>query len=256
MPRRGRLVTHFDDLLAVVLLGALRRRRLLVAGAGGETVRQGALQVSFGGSVAPHAPAALGDDADRGRDPRPRALARRRAAARRCAGSRSKSTGSGCSNGRGLPVCPLGRLRASSTEAALAACRPGAGRRRPRQRRHRPARTGPDPVRRPRRRLQRHAARRPPGDPRPPLHQPARAAHLRPRLRPRPRPRHLRHPPRRHRPGEDPAHRPHHLLLLRLHRVYSVDGEERSYLSAGCPAPEGFPTATFPLLRASYGFVG
>ena len=52
-----------------------------------------------------------------------------------------------------------------------------------------------------------------PGDPRPPLHPPAGAADLRPRLRARPRPRHLRHPPRRHRPGEDPAHRPHHLLL-------------------------------------------
>ena len=43
---------------------------------------------------------------------------------------------------------------------------------------------------------------------------------------------------------------------LRLHRVYTVDGERRSYLSAGCPAPAGFSTATFPLLRASYGFVG
>ena len=43
---------------------------------------------------------------------------------------------------------------------------------------------------------------------------------------------------------------------LRLHRVFSVDGERRSYLSAGCPAPDGFPSATFPLLRASYAFVG
>ena len=52
-----------------------------------------------------------------------------------------------------------------------------------------------------------------PGDPRPPLHVPPGAAHLRPRLLDRPRPRHLRHPPRRHRPGEDAPHRPHHLLL-------------------------------------------
>jgi hypothetical protein len=43
---------------------------------------------------------------------------------------------------------------------------------------------------------------------------------------------------------------------LHLHRVYAVDGERRSYLSAGCPAPQGFPTATFPLVRAAYGFVG
>jgi hypothetical protein len=43
---------------------------------------------------------------------------------------------------------------------------------------------------------------------------------------------------------------------LRLHRLFTVDGERRSYLSAGCPAPTGFPSATFPLVRASYGFVG
>jgi hypothetical protein len=45
-------------------------------------------------------------------------------------------------------------------------------------------------------------------------------------------------------------------FALRLHRVFTVDGERRSYLSAGCPAPAGFPSATFPLVRASYGFVG
>ncbi len=43
-------------------------------------------------------------------------------------------------------------------------------------------------------------------------------------------------------------------LSLRLHRLYKADGQRRSYLSAGCPAPEGFPTATFPLVRASYRF--
>src|SRR4029077_10322334 len=43
---------------------------------------------------------------------------------------------------------------------------------------------------------------------------------------------------------------------LRLHRVFRVGGERRSYLSDGCPAPAGFGSATFPLLRASYGFVG
>lgn len=31
---------------------------------------------------------------------------------------------------------------------------------------------------------------------------------------------------------------------------------ERSYLSAGCPAPAGFPGAVFPLLRTSFSFAG
>jgi hypothetical protein len=43
---------------------------------------------------------------------------------------------------------------------------------------------------------------------------------------------------------------------LDLHREFTVAGVQRSYLSAGCPAPEGFPGATFPLVRASYSFVG
>jgi len=45
-------------------------------------------------------------------------------------------------------------------------------------------------------------------------------------------------------------------FALRLHRVYRVGGRRRSYLSAGCPAPPGFPGVTFPLLRASYRFDG
>lgn len=43
---------------------------------------------------------------------------------------------------------------------------------------------------------------------------------------------------------------------LHLHRTYEFGGQQRSYLSAGCPAPEGFPGATFPLVRASYSFDG
>lgn len=43
---------------------------------------------------------------------------------------------------------------------------------------------------------------------------------------------------------------------LRLRRNYEVAGERRSYLSAGCPAPAGFPGATFPLVRAAYSFDG
>lgn len=43
---------------------------------------------------------------------------------------------------------------------------------------------------------------------------------------------------------------------LRLRRTYRAGGKRHSYLSAGCPAPPGFPGATFPLVRASYRFDG
>jgi hypothetical protein len=43
---------------------------------------------------------------------------------------------------------------------------------------------------------------------------------------------------------------------LHLHRTYSAAGRRHSYLSAGCPAPAGFPGVTFPLVRASYRFDG
>jgi hypothetical protein len=43
---------------------------------------------------------------------------------------------------------------------------------------------------------------------------------------------------------------------LHLRRTYSFGGKRHSYLSAGCPAPAGFPGATFPLVRASYRFDG
>lgn len=45
-------------------------------------------------------------------------------------------------------------------------------------------------------------------------------------------------------------------LSLDLNRRYSYRGEARSYLSAGCPAPKGFPGAAFPFARASFGFKG
>jgi hypothetical protein len=49
-----------------------------------------------------------------------------------------------------------------------------------------------------------------------------------------------------------------HVTRFRLHlgRTYRAGGRLRSYLSAGCPAPPGFPGANFPLARASYDFVG
>jgi hypothetical protein len=43
---------------------------------------------------------------------------------------------------------------------------------------------------------------------------------------------------------------------MSLARNYSYRGKQMSYASAGCPAPEGFPGASFPLARASYDFVG
>jgi hypothetical protein len=45
-------------------------------------------------------------------------------------------------------------------------------------------------------------------------------------------------------------------IELTLHRVYSFKGKRRSYVEAGCPAPQGFPGASFPFAKASYGFVG
>jgi hypothetical protein len=43
-------------------------------------------------------------------------------------------------------------------------------------------------------------------------------------------------------------------IELTLSRRYSSGGERHSYLSAGCPAPQGFPGATFPFARTSFGF--
>jgi hypothetical protein len=45
-------------------------------------------------------------------------------------------------------------------------------------------------------------------------------------------------------------------LQLRLGRSFSVNGHERSYLSAGCPAPQGFPGASFAFAKASLAFAG
>jgi hypothetical protein len=43
-------------------------------------------------------------------------------------------------------------------------------------------------------------------------------------------------------------------ISLKLHRNYNFEGERHSYLSAGCPAPKGFPGAVFPFARASMSF--
>jgi len=43
-------------------------------------------------------------------------------------------------------------------------------------------------------------------------------------------------------------------MKLKIGRRFGVDGELRSYLSAACAAPEGFPGAVFPFARSSFSF--
>jgi hypothetical protein len=43
-------------------------------------------------------------------------------------------------------------------------------------------------------------------------------------------------------------------LEMRLGRRYSYRGHPQSFISAGCPAPEGFPSAVFPLARTTFAF--
>ena len=45
-------------------------------------------------------------------------------------------------------------------------------------------------------------------------------------------------------------------LQLTLGRSFSFHGQRRSYLSASCPAPKGFPGAVFPFAKASFAFAG
>jgi hypothetical protein len=45
-------------------------------------------------------------------------------------------------------------------------------------------------------------------------------------------------------------------IEMKLSRHYSYRGRQRSYLSAGCPAPKGVGSAVFPLIKASFGFAG
>jgi hypothetical protein len=45
-------------------------------------------------------------------------------------------------------------------------------------------------------------------------------------------------------------------LQLKLGGAFAAHGENRRFLTAGCPAPEGFPGAIFPLVRTSFAFAG
>jgi hypothetical protein len=43
---------------------------------------------------------------------------------------------------------------------------------------------------------------------------------------------------------------------MKLRRTYTYRGQRRSFVNAGCAAPEGFPGAVFPFARARFGFAG
>jgi hypothetical protein len=43
-------------------------------------------------------------------------------------------------------------------------------------------------------------------------------------------------------------------IQLKIGRRYSFGGQRRSYLSAACGAPAGFPGAVFPFARGSFRF--
>jgi hypothetical protein len=45
-------------------------------------------------------------------------------------------------------------------------------------------------------------------------------------------------------------------LSLDLGRNFTAAGSRRSFISAGCPAPKGFPGATFPFVHAAFSFGG
>lgn len=41
---------------------------------------------------------------------------------------------------------------------------------------------------------------------------------------------------------------------MRLRRIYTYRGQKHSFISAGCPAPDGFPGAVYPFAQANFGF--
>ncbi len=45
-------------------------------------------------------------------------------------------------------------------------------------------------------------------------------------------------------------------IEMTLNRRFNYKGRSHSYISSGCPAPEGFPGAVFPLARTSFAFSG
>jgi hypothetical protein len=220
-----------------------------------EVVREGNLIVSFGGSVAPPVlPRA-------GKAPIGVTVSGRvRTANRRLPPSLRRISleinANGVLDGRGLPVCHAGQLRSASTRQAMAACggaRVGGGRLTGKI-----ALTGQKPFPIDARVIAFNGRNRRGGA--------EILAHL---YSPDPLPltflltfsvrrlggtygtRLLAVVPQRTR---DTTHVTSFTLHLR--RDFVFRGRPRSYLRAGCPAPAGFSGATFPLVRASYGFVG
>lgn len=45
-------------------------------------------------------------------------------------------------------------------------------------------------------------------------------------------------------------------IEMSLSRRYTYRGQAHSYVSAGCPAPKGFPSVNYPLARTRFGFAG
>jgi hypothetical protein len=245
----------FGTTCAFALLAALCCSGFLPGGAPGETVRQGSLQVSFGGSVDPRLLPRVGTTPiSVGIDGQMRTLAGGPPPSlRRIAIEVNRL---GVLERQGLPACPLGRLRAASTESAVDECRAaqvGEGR------------VGgvivlPEQVPTPfGGRVVAFNGTLPDG-------RPGILAHLY-TTRPVPLTFVLAFSIGRARgafgtrlvatvPAKTRSTAHITSFSLRLHRVYAAEGERRSYLSAGCPAPEGFRSVTFPLVRASYGFVG
>jgi hypothetical protein len=238
-------------------VGALALTVLLLSPAAtrAETVRQGDLIVSFGGSISPRAlprngTAPVGVEVSgrvrTGAGGPPPSL-------RRIALEVNRA---GVLDRRGLPVCRLGRILPTSTAGALAACRParvGGGRVRgaivlPEQR---PTPFSGTVVAFNGRLANGH---------------PAILAHLYTTV-PAPitfvlsfaiEPGRGEYGTRLVAVVPRDTRRSAHItsFTLRLRRTFEAAGVQRSYLSAGCPAPAGFPGATFPLVRASYSFVG
>jgi len=256
MPRAGGFVT-FGTTWTIALLGALCCCAGLVPpGARGETVRQGSLQVSFGGAVAPRLLPRVGTTPIavtirghvRGLTGAPPPSLRRIAI---------EVNRLGVLERRGLPACPLNSLRASSTAAALEQCgaalvgegRVGGVLVLPEQ--------APTPFGG---RVVAFNGTLPDG-------RPGILAHL---YTPRPAPltfvlafsigrAHGAFGTRLVATVPAKTRRTAHItsFTLRLHRTYITgDGEPRSYLSAGCPAPAGFESIPFPLVRTAYDFVG
>lgn len=242
-------------LLGAVLAALFAGPALLPAGGRAEVVRKGNMIVSFGGSIAPRelprrgrAPVGVTVDgrvrsADHGLPPSLRRIS-------------LEINRNGALFRRGLPTCRLPQLQTTGTAQALAACGPaqvGSGR------------VGgfvvfPEQV--PIRfegRVVAFNGRLPDGRPAilahlytsQPLPQTFILAFAIERLRGTFGTRLAAVVPKRTR-------RLTHITSFSLHlrRSYRFGGRRRSYLSAGCPAPPGFPGVTFPLLRASYRFDG